>query len=146
MKTYTTYTTTRFNGYKLGETTTLGEAYELIAGDSGVSMDVVGWHIGLDLEMGRRVVCHESGGEYVVTEVEAVVSRQRTITMVQAALNAGGSNPDVDGSFRWLQDAWDVIQGRIKWHLDAGRIKQARAWSDASYFFAERYNGQFIQY
>lgn len=145
MKTYTTYTTTRFDGYKLGETTTLSEAYELIASDSGVSMDAVGWHIGLDLETGRRVVCHESGSEYVITEVEAVVSRQRIVTMVQAALNAGNNNPDVDQT-RWLQDGWDVIQDCIKWHLDNGRIRQARAWSDAGYFFATRYDGQFVQY
>lgn len=149
MKTYTTYTTTRFNnpiiGYKLGETTTLSEAYELIASDSGVSMDTVGWHIGPDLETGRHVVCHESGGKYTITEVEAVVSRQRIITMVQAALNAGDSNPDVDPT-QWLQDAWDVIQARIKWHLDNGRIRQARAWSDAGYFFATRYDSKFVQY
>lgn len=70
---------------------------------------------------------------------------KRTMTLVQAALNAGDSNPDTN-TFQWLQDAWELIQDRIEWHLNNGRTKQARAWSDASNFFAARYAGQFIAY
>jgi hypothetical protein len=74
-----------------------------------------------------------------------MTNKSRIIQLITAALSRSDATPD-DDMFQWLTDGWNVIQWRIQTHLDAGRIKQAKAWSDASYFFAERYAGRFIAY